>query len=130
MRLRDVLLAAFPEPAERDRRAQLFLLGRHDVVAAFDELLPGNLLRQIGRVEQTLNPIDFVDTLREVVGKSEPLADLVEDPVVGLRLAERLDGRRLEQNDAVVELLLAVVAVAAERRPLADVYALETGAGR
>ena len=83
MRLRNVLLAAFPEPAEGDRDAQVLLLRRHDVVTALDELLPGNLFRQVGGIEQALDPVDFVDALGEVVGEPEPLADLVEDPEVG-----------------------------------------------
>ena len=131
LRLRHVLLAVLPEPAERHRRAQLLLLRRHDVIAA----LRRNSFHEItfGRSEasnRALDPVDLVDALGEVVGEAEPLADLVEDPVVGLRFAQRLDRRRLEDDDAVVELLLAVMAVAAEPRPFADVDALEIGAGR
>ncbi len=86
-------------------------------------------LRQVGGQEQPLDPVDLVDAFGEVVGKAEPLADLVEDPIVGARLAERFDRRRLEDDDAVIELLLAVMAVAAEPRPFADVDPLEIGAG-
>ena len=66
----------------------------------------------------------------EIIGKPERLAQFVEDPEVGFRFALRLDRRRLEHDDAVIELLLAVMAVAAEARPFADVGALEIGAGR
>src|SRR5262249_61029887 len=75
-----------------------------------------------------LDPLDLVYAFGKIIGEAEPLADLVEDPEIGLRFAQRRDGRRLEDDDAVVELLLAVVAVAAEARPLADVDALEIGA--
>ena len=57
-------------------------------------------------------------------------ADLVEDPEVGFRLSKRLDRRRLEDDDAVIELLLAMMAIAAESGPFADIDALEIGAGR
>ena len=130
LRLRHVLLAVLPEPAEGHRRAQLLLLGRHDVVAALQQLLERDHLRQVGGEIDALDPVDLVAAFGEVVGEPEPLADLVEDPVVGLRFAERLDRLRLEDDDAVVELLLAVMAVAAEARPFRDVGALEIGAGR
>ena len=51
VRLRNVLLAAFPEPAEGDRRAQMLLLRRHDEVAAANELLPRHHLGHVGRIE-------------------------------------------------------------------------------
>src|SRR6516162_4124100 len=76
------------------------------------------------------DPIDLVAALVEVVGKSEPLADFGEDPIVGLRLAKRFDGRRLEYDNAVIELLLAVMTVAAKAGPFRDVDALEIGAHR
>ena len=65
-----------------------------------------------------LDPVDLVAALVEVVGEPEPFADFGENPVVGLQFAERLDRRRLEDDDAVIELLLAVMAVAAEHRPI------------
>src|SRR5262249_28638129 len=71
------------------------------------------------------DPVDLVDAFGEIIGEAEAFADLVEDPEIGLRFAQRRDSRRLKDDDAVVELLLAVVAVAAEARPLADVDALE-----
>src|SRR5262249_60413519 len=97
-------------------------------IAAPDELLPRDHLGQIGSEIDALDPIDLVDAFGEIIGEAEPLADLVEDPEIRLRFAERRDGRRLEDNDAVVELRLAVVAGAAEARPLADVDAFEIGA--
>src|SRR5262245_9578176 len=112
---------------EGDWRTQLLLLRRHNVVAAPDELFPRDHLGQIGREIDALDPVDFIDAFREIVGKTEPLTDLIEDPEIGLRFAERRDGRRLEDDDAVVELLLAVMAVAAKPRPLADIDALEIG---
>ena len=86
-------------------------------------------LRQVGGEKDALDPVDLVDAFGEVIGKPERLAQFVEDPEVGLRFAQRLDRRRLEHDDAVIELLLAVMAVAAEARPFADVDALEIGAG-
>ena len=80
-------------------------------------------------VEQALDPVDFVDALGEVVGEPEPLADLIEDPEVGFGLAQRLDRRRLENDDAMIELLLAMMAVAAETGPFADIGPLEIGTG-
>ena len=85
LRLRHVLLAALAEPAERHRRAKLLLLGRHDVVAALEELLERDHLLQVGGEIDALDPVDLVDALGEIVRQAEPLADLVEDPVVGLR---------------------------------------------
>src|SRR5215831_20785949 len=130
MSLGDILLTIFPKPAERHRRAQFLLLGRHHVVAPADEFLPRYVLRQIGGVEQPLDPIDLVHALIEIIGKAEPLADFGEYPVVGLRFSKRRNRGRLENDDAVVELLLAMMAVAAEAGPFADVDALEIGAGR
>src|SRR5208337_4094103 len=63
VRFRYVFLSVFPEPAERNRRPQLLLFRRHDKVAATNEFLPGNMLRQVGGVEHALDPIDFVDSL-------------------------------------------------------------------
>jgi hypothetical protein len=82
VRLRNVLLAAFPEPAKRDGRAQMLLLRRHDEVPAANEFLPRHHLGQVGRLEQALDPIDLVHAFREVVSEAEALTDLVEDPVI------------------------------------------------
>ena len=108
----------------------MLLLRRHDEVAPADELLPRHVLGQIGGEEDALDPVDLVDPFRKIIGKAEPLADFVEDPEVGFRFPEGLDGGRLEDDDAMIELLLAVMAVTAERRPFADVDPLEIGAGR
>ena len=78
-------------------------------------------LRQVGGDEEPLDPVDLVDAFGELVGEAKPLADLVEDLVVGLGFPERLDALVLEDDDAVVELLLAVMPVAAEPCPLAHI---------
>ena len=88
------------------------------------------MLRQIRSVELPFHPAELADAFREVGREPEPLADLLEDPEIRLRFAERLDALVLERDDAMIELLLAVMSVAAESRPLADVEPLEVRASR
>src|SRR5215469_12731614 len=108
----------------------MFLLRRHHVIAALDEPFPGDHPGQIGSVEVSLDPVDFVAAFVEVVCKSETFTDLGEDPIVSFRFSKRLDRWRLEDDDPVIELLLPVMAIAAETGPFGDVDALEIGASR
>src|SRR6185295_19253384 len=113
-RLRHVFLAALVEPVPRQRRALLLFLRRHHEVALTNELLPRDVLRQIRALELPFDPAELADAFGEVGREPEPLADLLKDPEVRLRFAERLDALVLENDDAMVQLLLAVIRVAAE----------------
>ena len=67
---------------------------------------------------------------RVIGAEAEPLGQREEDVVVGLRFAQRLDAFVLQHDDAVVDLHLRVMGIAADVGPFADVPALEVGAGR
>src|SRR5208282_845987 len=76
LRLGHILFSVLPEPAKRNRRAQLFLLGRHDVITFSYELLPRYAFGQIGRIELSFLFFYCFGAHREVVGEAEALAEL------------------------------------------------------
>src|SRR5271165_327518 len=62
-RLGNVLLAALIVPAVRRGRAQRLLLGRHDVVAFPQELLPPDVFRDVRALEDALAPVELARSL-------------------------------------------------------------------
>ena len=129
MGLGHVLLASLGEPAVGGFLAQILLLGGDDEIALLQELAPGDVARDVGGLEHHLAPVEFGASFREIGGEAKALADIEEDLEIGPALAERLDAFVLQRDHAMIELTFIVVAVAAGRRPFADVPALEIGAG-
>src|SRR5665647_2800225 len=74
-------------------------------------------------------PQSGVSRLRPSANQRMGMGDGSEDVVVRLALAERLDALLLENDDAVVGLRVVVGDVARAVAELADVPALEVGAG-
>ena len=89
------------------------------------------ILGQVGGVEVRLAPVVLVHAaLGEHVAHAHALGHGGEDVVVRLALAERLDALLLEDDHAVVGLVVVVRDVARAVAELAHVPALEVGAGR
>ncbi len=128
--VRCVLHAALGEPAHGRRGLVVFGEG-HDDVALLLELLPGDDLGQVGGVEVVLDPLVLVLAAHgEDRADAQPLREHGEDVVVGLGFAQRLDALLLQHDHAVVGLGAGVRDVARAVGELADVPALEVGAGR
>ena len=122
--------AALREPAQA--RLRLVVLGGvDDVVALLVEGLPVERLGQVGAVVERLGPVDLgLAAVGELVEDAELRGQVGEDLVVGLGLPERLDALLLTDDDAVVVARVRVRGVAAAGGELAEVVALEVGAGR
>ncbi len=125
-----VALPVLGEPAHARGGLAVGRARRHHVVALLDEVVPGGDRGQVGGVERGLDPVEFVAAHGVHAFQAEAGGDTAEDLVVGLGLAQRLDGLVLQRDDAVVAHLRAVGHVAVGQAPLADVPALEVGAGR
>ena len=126
-----VLRAILGEPAQR-WLGPVFL-GRHgnDVVALVGELVPGHGLGHVGGVEVVLHPVELgLAAHGERAPHSKTLRQPLEDRVVGLGVPQRLDALLLEHNDSVVGEQIRIRDVARAVGSLADVKALEVGAGR
>ena len=109
----------------------MVLRHRHYEVTLLLELLPGDVLGQVGGGEVRLAPVVLVAAaIREDVAHTHALGDGGEDVVVRLALAERLDALLLQGDHAVVGLDEVVRDVARAVAELAHVPALEVGAGR
>ena len=88
------------------------------------------MARHVGDVVDGFAPVEGVFAVGEHVAETQPLTHLPEDVIVAHGLAERLDALLLEHDEPVVRLVVAVGVVTGVARPLADVPALEVGAGR
>ena len=104
VRLWDILVAAFGEPAHIDRRPVVIRGRRHDVIALLDELRP---LDPFGRSDAlNMRSHQFSSRAPPSVNIA-PVAHPIEDPgeylVVRFRLAQRLDALVLHHHHAVIE---------------------------
>ena len=78
-RLGDVLLPSFVIPTVRGRRAQRFGFGRDDVVALPQELLPADVFRDVGPVEEALAPVELGGPLSEDGAQSQSNGQVTEN---------------------------------------------------
>ncbi len=100
-------------------------------VALLEELFPGGILGQIAGLEGTLYPIQLgLTTLGVCLVQPQPLGQEGKNLIVRLGLSQGLDALGLQADDPMVDLRGRIRDIAQAAGKLADIPALEIGAGR
>jgi len=128
---RHVLGLAFGKPSHVDGRSRGLGSGMNDLIALLQKVLPAHELREVGRIENALAPIELgAASLREQGTQSQARQNIQEYLVIRLRLAQGLDAFVLHDHRTVIDLILPVVEKSSAVGPLRNVPALERGARR